>query len=286
MGRDADRQKSAATGVTRWEVYRFAYSVALRSASWERKADTLRLLIEPCNYWRNVEVPAVISQLRVLPGHKVLDIGSPKLPSLFIWHQLRAEVYATDLFPYFFDEYSHYVSRLQSPGATLPYHIEQQDARDLHYPDDYFDRVYAISVVEHIEGDGDSKAMREIARVLKPGGVCCLTVPFRDRYRESTTDQETYFTKPVDGHPVFYERYYDPGSLENRIVKPSGLNLSTLEYYGERWFEYERFDLSLPWACRLFLAPFGPALSKLFLYKLHAVTPSKAKCALLVLRKG
>jgi SAM-dependent methyltransferase len=268
------------------DVYRFAYFVALRSASWKHRADVLRLLIEPCNYWRNVEVPAVINHLQVSPGQRVLDIGSPKLPSLFIWQRLGAEVYATDLFPYFFDEYYHYSGRLRRSNSAPAYHIEQQDARQLRYPDNYFDRVYAISVLEHIEEQGDSKAMREIARVLKPGGRCCLTVPFADRYRESTIDHEIYFKKPVNGQPVFYERHYDRASLQGRLVVPSGLVLDTIEFYGERWFPYERFYHSLPWACRLSLSGLGPVFSKLFLYKLEPGTSSKAKTAVLVLRKG
>jgi SAM-dependent methyltransferase len=266
------------------EIYKFAYSVALRSFDRKHLKDSLRMLLEPCNYWRNVEVPAVINHLEVRPGHRVLDIGSPKLPSLFVWYQLNAEVYATDLFPYFFDEYSHYSNRLSRSKSACGYHIGVEDARQLRYPDDYFDRVYAISVLEHIEGEGDSKAMQEIARVLKSGAVCCLTVPFARHYRESTIDREIYFKKPVDGQPVFYERHYDRDSLQSRLIRPSGLSLRCSDFYGERWLPYERLYGSLPWACRIVLSPFSPAFSKLFLYKL-AHNTGGAKTALLVLEK-
>lgn len=266
-----------------WDVYRFAYLVAFRSLSWRQRTNTLRLLLEPCNYWRNVEVPAVISRLAVRPGEKVLDIGSPKLPSLFIWYRLGAEVYATDLFPYFFEEYSHYAERLNPPLSGPAYHIEQQDARCLRYPDCYFDKVYAISVLEHIEDDGDSQAMREISRVLKPGGICCLTVPFAERYRESTIDYELYFKKSVNGKPVFFERHYDPESLQSRLVRPSRLNVSIIQYYGERWLPYERFYQELPAVFKILISPLGPMFSRLFLVPLRSESASSAKTALLQL---
>ncbi|HEV2382525.1 MAG TPA: class I SAM-dependent methyltransferase [Terriglobia bacterium] len=270
--------------VSLWSIYRFAYLVALRSLGRKNRTHALRLLLEPCNYWRNVEVPAVINRLGVKPGEKVLDIGSPKLPSLFIWYRLKAEVYATDLFPYFFEEYSSYAELLRPSFSGPAYHIEQQDARRLEYPDAHFDRVYAISVLEHIEDDGDSQAMREIARVLKLGGICCLTVPFGESYRESTIDYEIYFKKPVGGQPVFYERHYDPDSLQRRLVAPSGLRVLATQYYGERRLPYERLYNRLPRALRILVSPLGPAFSKLFLHSMEA--PLRAKAALLVLQKG
>jgi SAM-dependent methyltransferase len=270
--------------VSLWSIYRFAYLVALRSLGRKNRTHALRLLLEPCNYWRNVEVPAVINRLGARPGEKVLDIGSPKLPSLFIWSRAKAEVYATDLFPYFFEEYSYYAELLKGSSSGPAYHIEQQDARRLGYPDAHFDRVYAISVLEHIEDDGDSQAMHEIARVLKPGGVCCLTVPFSGSYHESTIDYEVYFKKPVNGRPVFYERHYDPDSFQKRLIAPSGLRVLATQYYGERWLPYERLYNRLPRAFRILLSPFGPAFSKLFLCRMDG--PLGAKAALLVLQKG
>lgn len=51
----------------------------------------------------------------------------------------------------------------QSPAGTLP------------FGDDSFDLVTALDVIEHIEDD--LGAMREIRRVLKPGGQLLMTVP-------------------------------------------------------------------------------------------------------------
>lgn len=45
----------------------------------------------------------------------------------------------------------------------------------LPFPDDYFDGVILSEILEHI--DDDVRGLREVYRVLKPGGVVAITVP-------------------------------------------------------------------------------------------------------------
>jgi len=47
---------------------------------------------------------------------------------------------------------------------------------DLPYRDGMFDRVFCVSTLEHLGPDGQAAAMREFARVLRPGGFVVLTV--------------------------------------------------------------------------------------------------------------
>ena len=63
----------------------------------------------------------------------------------------------------------------EPPG--VPVAIREMSAERLDYPDGTFDVVTAIEVLEHIE-DLD-RALREVARVLKPGGTFALTTPNR-----------------------------------------------------------------------------------------------------------
>ncbi len=268
-----------------WDVYRFAYQVALRSIHRNHVRHVARLLWEPCTYWRNLEVPEVLNQLQVIPAEKILDIGSPKLASLFLCYRLGADVSATDLFPYFFDEYSHYCRCLGSAPSGGIYRMEVQDGRNLAYSDSSFDKVFAISVIEHIEDDGDSRAMQEIARVLKPGGACTLTVPFDTAYRETTIRRQLYYKKHAEGGAVFYQRHYDPQTLRSRLISPSGLQVRTIKYFGERWFPYEGFYGSLPSYLRIPLALLGPLFSRLFLHPLRSDPLTGVKTTLLTLQK-
>jgi SAM-dependent methyltransferase len=53
--------------------------------------------------------------------------------------------------------------------------VEPGDARALPFADCRFDLVFATDVIEHVEDD--VAALREIRRVVKPGGRLLLTVP-------------------------------------------------------------------------------------------------------------
>ena len=52
---------------------------------------------------------------------------------------------------------------LSSPLAMVP-----MDITDIQYPDNSFDAILCLHVLEHVPDD--RKAMRELFRVLKPGG--------------------------------------------------------------------------------------------------------------------
>ncbi len=49
------------------------------------------------------------------------------------------------------------------------------DVRVLPFPDNYFDRVFCISVLEHVP-EGREQGLRECIRVMKPGGLLLLSM--------------------------------------------------------------------------------------------------------------
>lgn len=53
--------------------------------------------------------------------------------------------------------------------------VTQGSLTELPYPDNSFDLICAFDVVEHIEDD--NKAVQEMHRCLRPGGLCITTVP-------------------------------------------------------------------------------------------------------------
>lgn len=99
------------------------------------------------------------------------------------------------------------------------------DIRKIPLADDFFDGVIAVSTIEHVglfddDEHGDVKAVREMRRVLKSGGLFAITVPFAAR---------------ADLIPMF-ERIYDQGSL-TRLLE--GLDVESICAYaagpGELW---------------------------------------------------
>jgi SAM-dependent methyltransferase len=246
----------------------------------------LKRLILPVEYIRYAENVYVLQHLDVRPGALVLDVGSPKLLSLFLAARRGAHVHATDLLDYFFDASRAYADRVLGAHRDR-YVMRTEDARALKYPDDTFDRVFSISTIEHIPDEGDSEAMEELARVLKPGGICCLTVPWRDtgyvEQYKSGGDPEAYWVAATEQR-VFYQRAYDRPTLEDRLIKPSGLEVVDVSFWGERHVPGERLLLSQR-LLRLALLPLHFPFAVWFLSRLGEREPSRKKVACVTLRK-
>jgi len=62
-----------------------------------------------------------------------------------------------------------------SKGYMYPPYVQNMNVLDLPFSDENFDMVICNHVLEHI--DDDRRAMRELCRVLKKGGIALLQVP-------------------------------------------------------------------------------------------------------------
>ncbi len=97
----------------------------------------------------------------------------------------------------------------------------QVDLQDIPFPDGAFDTVICNNVLEHVPDD--RKAMREIARVLKPQGRALLTVPLYDAWEQTyenpaiTTPEgrDLHFNK--DDHLRLYGRDFRDRLLESEL---------------------------------------------------------------------
>lgn len=86
--------------------------------------------------------------------------------------------------------------------------VRSEDATSLRHPSGSMDGVISLDVLEHIPDY--AAALREFARVLKPGGVLAMTLPFYDTQADSATIAQLdaqgrveYFGEPeFHGDPV------------------------------------------------------------------------------------
>lgn len=205
----------------------------LRGAGWPQPRAGLYRLLVPLEPWRYYELPRVARER--FEGD-CLDLSSPKLLASLLQRQGRGRWTAVDLLP---DE----VWRWRALDPALDLRVE--DARALSFPDGSFDAVACVSVIEHVEGDGDAAAMAEIWRVLRPGGVLHLTTNVAARAHDVLVERPVYGEAPTPDGRHFFERRYSARSLRERLL---GLpwQVTAEEYVRERRPVSERFFAARP----------------------------------------
>lgn len=211
--------------------YRFGLHVGLANLRVNRLQlglkKTLGKIAQPINaYTRFPEYEHCGRQIRqYLSEHsgrqplKILDVGSPKLFGLYLAFHYNIEIYLTDINRLNIDEYIVLWNALK-PHAKGKVIFQEQDARTLSFPDEFFDVVYSMSVIEHIEGTGqDTAAICECLRVLKPAGLLLVSFPFGQDYQEQSIIGVNYSAGETGNEQAFFfQRIYSRDVVEERII--------------------------------------------------------------------
>lgn len=124
------------------------------------------------------------------------------------------------------------VSRSESPESSpvLPANVKHQKVEfpDLPYPDDYFDVVVALELVENF--DGPDEMVSEIKRVLRSGGVAILSTPDKQTHsnernrREQSGKRELYAPEFEEllGRHFARVKTYRQGALAGAVISEGG----------------------------------------------------------------
>lgn len=118
----------------------------------------------------------------VRPGMKVLDAGFGRGELLLHCCRAGAHAFGIDYSAAAVDVGSEIVRNATEHDVSLV-DILRADIKHLPFPDDYFDRVFVLDVVEHLHSWELDEALREIHRTLAPRGQLVIhTMPNRWYY--------------------------------------------------------------------------------------------------------
>ena len=118
---------------------------------------------------------------------QAIGVASAHEAILFYLANKLNHVYSTDL--YDSSKFSYTPSDFpENPKkyAPFPYKenaltVMRMDATKLEFPSENFDIAFSFSSIEHFGGENHSrslKSMKEIERVLKPGGIAVITTEY------------------------------------------------------------------------------------------------------------
>ncbi len=202
------------------------------------RIDAIRFLMG-IGYERAIEYPWIFNALQIDSSNRVIDIGSgTSVFPLYVHGTTGAAVHCMD--------FDRSVLRLADYARKCGFDeslrnetlvIRQVDGFPLPYPDGYFDRLSCISTIEHSPNDSDTACMQELIRLVKPGGRLAFSVPIAPRHQDVFVNADVYNRK-YGGEPVFYERHYDHRTIHERLIRPSGAKLLSMEAFGEPTFQF------------------------------------------------
>ena len=174
-------------------------------------------------YEQEVRSQMVISMVDPRPGELVLDVGCANGRDLIQLAHSGCKSVGIDLSDKMIDEARKELLNRRITTAEA----ETGDATNLRFSDETFDKVFASEVLEHIPNY--SRAISEMARVLKPAGHLVITTPNRrsiygfDRYVLHQTLLRRTWHHPYDAWKTFNEL---ASALDNNgftIVSISGI---------------------------------------------------------------
>ncbi len=150
----------------------------------------------------------------VRPDAIALSVGAGhEWPLYYLANRIK-QVHAIDLYEqkYYGDEDNPSMLVKPEKFAPFPYRrealvVHRMDALNLSFNDDYFDFVFSFSSIEHFGGHtAAAQSLREIGRVLKPGGVAAIA------------------TELILNN-VAHDGFFLPQEIMPDLIEPAGLDL-------------------------------------------------------------
>ena len=201
------------------------------------KARAIQLFVNPISSIRYFEFEFSKHHLQSNAPKRILDVSSPRAFAFYICKKVSTSTY-TMINP---DRIDRQETLIQKKALNINnLNVLDGDATKLKFADNKFDAVISISVIEHINGNGDMKAMKEFWRVLTPGGKLILTTHIAKQKRVEYREHDQYNLSRHKKSKYFFQRVYDSESFNKRILSRLPVKPIDQKIWGEKvngWFD-------------------------------------------------
>lgn len=148
--------------------------------------------LQVCRWpFRRLEYSFVLDALLdfLKPGSRFLDAGCGVTPLAHVFAARGVAAQGCD----FREEVIDHLNRLHLEEVyQSKVDLSAEDLSRLSYADETFDAIACVSVLEHIPSPQDQAAVKEMLRVLKPGGWLVLTVDYIPPFPEGNPAKSRY----------------------------------------------------------------------------------------------
>lgn len=147
-------------------------------------------------------------------ARRVLDLGCGAGRHLVYLAKEGFDVYGVDISGTALEYTRHWLNQ-----EGLAAELKQSDMTALAYPDGFFDAVISIFVIYHGTVESMTKAIAEIYRVLKAGGLALLTFPSKrsHRYGHGQEIEPGTFIPDIGPDAGILHHYSDREELEDML---------------------------------------------------------------------
>lgn len=114
----------------------------------------------------------ILHLLDIKKEEKLLDVGCEAGAMMVYTGMMGAEVYGVDICPESVEKANQYLAKYSLRGQAII-----GDARKINFPDNHFDKVISSDFFEHMSAEDNIQVLKEIKRVVKPGGMIVIKTP-------------------------------------------------------------------------------------------------------------
>lgn len=183
---------------------------------WDKRAKEVGSLIGAPStaHYRRSEIRLFKKYFGNLSGKKLLKLdlwNEVNNTQILFWAAKQgAEVYGVDISKYLVTKAKKRFSKMGLRGKFIAC-----DMRKMRFPDKTFDYIYSMGTIEHIP-DYD-KAIKEVYRVLRPGGKAIIGVP--NRLDPFLRPLFVWLLTKLGKYPYAPERSFTFSELEKELKK-------------------------------------------------------------------